>query len=135
MLQAMNTGHDGSMSTIHANNPRDAMLRIETMIQMAGMKLTERAMRQQIASAVNLVVQASRLSDGSRRVTYISEIIGLDEHEVRVNDIFRYEREGVDEKGKVIGFHRAAGKTPELVERLRISGFKVDMSWFERKED
>jgi pilus assembly protein CpaF len=135
MLQAMNTGHDGTMSTIHANNPRDAMLRIETMIQMAGMKLTERAMRQQIASAVNVVVQASRLSDGSRRVTYISEIVGLDEHEVRVSDIFRYEREGVDEKGRVIGKHRAAGKKPELIERLRISGFKVDETWFERTED
>jgi pilus assembly protein CpaF len=135
MLQAMNTGHDGSMSTIHANNPRDAMLRIETMIQMSGMKLTERAMRQQIASAVNLVVQASRLSDGSRRVTYISEIIGLDEHEVRVNDIFRYEREGVDEKGKVIGKHRPAGTPPHLVKHLRISGFKVDETWFERTED
>ncbi len=135
MLQAMNTGHDGSMSTIHANNPRDAMLRIETMIQMSGMKLTERAMRQQIASAVNLVVQASRLSDGSRRVTYISEIIGLDEHEVRVNDIFRYEREGVDEKGKVIGKHRPAGTPPVLVKHLRISGFKVDETWFERTED
>jgi pilus assembly protein CpaF len=135
MLQAMNTGHDGSMSTIHANNPRDAMLRIETMIQMAGMKLTERAMRQQIASAVNVVVQATRLSDGSRRVTYISEIIGLDEHEVRVNDIFRYEREGVDDKGKVIGKHRASGKKPQLLEQLRISGFKVDETWFDRVED
>ena len=134
MLQAMNTGHDGSMSTIHANNPRDAMLRIEMMIQMAGMKLTERAMRQQIASAVNLVVQASRLSDGSRRVTYISEVIGLDENEVKINEIFRYEREGVDEKGKVIGKHRAAGTKPELVERLRISGFKVDEAWFARDE-
>ena len=135
MLQAMNTGHDGSLTTIHANNPRDAMLRIETMIQMAGMKLTERAMRQQIASAINIVVQASRLSDGSRRVTYVSEIIGLDDKEVLVNDIFRYERTGVDEKGKVLGRHLPAGTNPYLLEKLKIAGCKVDESWFVRPEE
>lgn len=132
MLQAMNTGHDGSLTTIHANNPRDAMLRIETMIQMAGMKLTERAMRQQIASAINIVVQASRLSDGSRRVTYVSEINGLNENEVIVNDIFRYERSGVDDKGKVIGKHIAAGTNPLLLEKLRIAGCKYNEDWFVR---
>ncbi len=132
MLQAMNTGHDGSLTTIHANNPRDAMLRIETMIQMAGMKLTERAMRQQIASAINIVVQASRLSDGSRRVTFVSEINGLNENEVIVNDIFRYERSGVDDKGKVIGKHIAAGTNPLLLEKLRIAGCKYNEDWFVR---
>lgn len=135
MLQAMNTGHDGSLTTIHANNPRDAMLRIETMIQMAGMKLTERAMRQQIASAINIVVQASRLSDGSRRVTYVSEINGLNENEVIVNDIFRYERFGVDEKGKVIGKHLAAGTKPLLLEKLRIAGCKYNEEWFIRPDE
>jgi pilus assembly protein CpaF len=135
MLQAMNTGHDGSLTTIHANNPRDAMLRIETMIQMAGMKLTERAMRQQIASAVELVVQATRLSDGSRRVTYISEIIGLDDKEVIVQDVFKYERYGVDANGKVIGKHMSSGKTPQFLEKLRIAGCKVDEAWFKRVED
>lgn len=135
MLQAMNTGHDGSLTTIHANNPRDAMLRIETMIQMAGMKLTERAMRQQIASAINIVVQASRLSDGSRRVTFVSEVIGLNEHEVVVNDIFRYERSGVDDKGRVIGKHLAAGTQPQLLEKLRIAGCKFDEEWFVRPEE
>lgn len=134
MLQAMNTGHDGSLTTIHANNPRDAMLRIETMIQMAGMKLTERAMRQQIASAINIVVQASRLSDGSRRVTYVSEVIGLDDKEVLVNDIFRYERSGVDDKGKVLGKHLPAGTKPYLLEKLKIAGCKFDESWFVRPE-
>jgi pilus assembly protein CpaF len=136
MLQAMNTGHDGSLTTIHANNPRDAILRIETMIQMAGLKLTERAMRQQIASAINIVVQASRLSDGSRRVTFVSEVIGLSENEVLVNDIFRYERFGVDEKGKVIGKHLPAGTNPQLLEKLRIAGCKYNEEWFVRpKED
>jgi pilus assembly protein CpaF len=135
MLQAMNTGHDGSLTTIHANNPRDAMLRIETMIQMAGMKLTERAMRQQIASAINIVVQASRLSDGSRRVTYVSEVIGLDENEVLVNDIFRYERFGVDDKGKVLGRHLAAGTNPLLLEKLKIAGCKFNEEWFVRPEE
>jgi pilus assembly protein CpaF len=135
MLQAMNTGHDGSLTTIHANNPRDAMLRIETMIQMAGMKLSERAMRQQIASAVHLVVQATRLSDGSRRVTYISEITGLDDKEVLVQDIFRYERYGIDANNKVIGCHKPSGIVPEFAEKLRIAGCKLDDAWFKRSDD
>ena len=111
------------------------MLRIETMIQMAGMKLTERAMRQQIASAINIVVQASRLSDGSRRVTYVSEVIGLSEHEVIVNDIFRFERFGVDEKGKVLGKHLPGGTNPHLLEKLRIAGCKFNEEWFVRPEE
>jgi pilus assembly protein CpaF len=135
MLQAMNTGHDGSLTTIHANNPRDAMLRVETMIQMAGLKLTERAMRQQIASAVELVVQATRLSDGSRRVTYISEITGLDDNEVVVQDIFKFERYGVDANSKVIGKHMPSGAIPQFLEKLRIAGCKIDEAWFKRVED
>ena len=99
MLQAMNTGHDGSLTTIHANTPRDALARLETMIQMTGMRLSDRAMRQQVASAINLVVQVARLSDGSRRVTSISEITGM-EGETITMQIFMYERTGVDKEGR-----------------------------------
>ncbi len=99
MLQAMNTGHDGSLTTIHANTPRDALARLETMIQMTGMRLSDRAMRQQIASALDLVVQVARLSDGSRRVTSISEITGMEGETITMQEIFMYERTGVDKEG------------------------------------
>ena len=100
MLQAMNTGHDGSLTTVHANTPRDALSRLETMIQMTGMRLSDRAMRQQIAAAINLVVQVARLSDGSRRVTAISEITGMEGETITMQEIFMYERTGVDSQGR-----------------------------------
>ncbi|HEY8411093.1 MAG TPA: CpaF family protein, partial [Pyrinomonadaceae bacterium] len=103
MLQAMNTGHDGSLTTIHANTPRDALARLETMIQMTGMRLSDRAMRQQVASAINLVVQVARLSDGSRRITSISEITGMEGETITMQEIFQYERTGVDQQGQVLG--------------------------------
>src|SRR5207253_3247329 len=103
MLQAMNTGHDGSLTTIHANTPRDALARLETMIQMTGMRLSDRAMRQQVASAVNLVIQAARLSDGTRRITSISEITGMEGDTTTMQEIFQFERTGIDPAGKVIG--------------------------------
>src|SRR3989475_3929420 len=103
MLQAMNTGHDGSLTTVHANTPRDALARLETMIQMTGMRLSDRAMRQQVASAINLVLQVARLSDGSRRVTSISEITGMEGETITMQEIFLYERAGVDSQGQVIG--------------------------------
>jgi pilus assembly protein CpaF len=118
MLQAMNTGHDGSLTTIHANTPRDALARLETMIQMTGMRLSDRAMRQQVASAINLVVQVARLSDGSRRVTSISEITGMEGETITMQEIFQYERTGVDKEGQVIGRFRPTGIRPRFAERL-----------------
>ncbi|MDX2032299.1 MAG: CpaF family protein [Blastocatellia bacterium] len=125
MLQAMNTGHDGSLTTIHANTPRDALTRIETMIQMAGLRLSERAMRQQITSAINLVIQVSRLSDGTRRVTSICEILGIDRREIAMQELFRYERVGVDETGRVQGSFKSAGVLPSFAEKLEAAGMKL----------
>ncbi len=131
MLQAMNTGHDGSLATIHANTPRDALVRLETMIQMSGIKLAEKAMRQQISSAINLVVQAARLSDGSRRITSISEITGMEGETITMQEIFKYDRSGVDRDGRVIGRHVPTGVRPLFAERLKIYGLSVPRSLFE----
>ena len=131
MLQAMNTGHDGSLTTVHANTPRDALARLETMIQMTGMRLSDRAMRQQIASALNLVVQAARLSDGSRRVTSISEITGMEGETITMQEIFMYERTGVDKEGQVIGRFRATGIRPRFAERLKACGLQLPRVIFE----
>ena len=131
MLQAMNTGHDGSLTTIHANTPRDAMARLETMIQMTGMRLSDRAMRQQIASALNLVVQVARLSDGSRRVTSISEITGMEGETITMQEIFQYERTGVDKEGTVIGRFRPTGIRPRFAERLKACGLQLPRVFFE----
>src|ERR1041385_1501711 len=131
MLQAMNTGHDGSLTTIHANSPRDALSRLETMIQMAGMRLSDRAMRQQIAAAINIVIQAARLSDGSRRVTSISEITGMEGDTVTMQEIFQYERTGVDANGKVLGRFRPTGIRPRFTERLKACGLQLPRVFFE----
>ena len=131
MLQAMNTGHDGSLTTIHANTPRDAVARLETMIQMTGMRLSDRAMRQQIASALNLVVQVARLSDGSRRVTSISEITGMEGETITMQEIFMFERSGVDQQGQVIGRFRPTGIRPRFAERLKASGLQLPRVFFE----
>ncbi len=131
MLQAMNTGHDGSLTTVHANTPRDALARLETMIQMTGMRLSDRAMRQQVASALNLVVQAARLSDGSRRVTSISEITGMEGETITMQEIFMYERTGVDKEGQVIGRFRATGIRPRFAERLKSCGLQLPRVFFE----
>lgn len=125
MLQAMNTGHDGSLTTIHANTPRDALSRLETMIQMTGMRLSDRAMRQQIASAVNLVVQVARLTDGTRRIVSISEITGMEGEMITMQEIFLFERTGVDPAGKVIGAFRTTGIRPRFAERLRQYGMQL----------
>jgi pilus assembly protein CpaF len=125
MLQAMNTGHDGSLTTIHANSPRDAMARLETMIQMAGMRLSDRAMRQQIASAIDVVIQVARLTDGTRRVTSISEITGMEVDMIAMQEIFQFERTGVDPAGKVIGHFRASGVRPRFAERLKQYGMEL----------
>ena len=131
MLQAMNTGHDGSLTTIHANTPRDALARIETMIQMTGMRLSDRAMRQQIASALDLVVQAARHADGSRRVTSISEITGMEGETITMQEIFLYERTGVDSQGQVLGRFRSTGIRPRFAEKLKACGMQLPRVFFE----
>ena len=131
MLQAMNTGHDGSLTTVHANTPRDAMARLETMIQMTGMRLSDRAMRQQIASALNLVVQVARMSDGSRRVTSISEVTGMEGETITMQEIFQYERTGVDKEGTVLGRFRPTGIRPRFAERLKACGLQLPRVFFE----
>jgi len=131
MLQAMNTGHDGSLTTIHANTPRDALSRLETMIQMTGMRLSERAMRQQIASAIDLVMQIARLSDGSRRVTSISEITGMEGDTITMQEIFQYERTGIGPQGQVLGRFRPTGIRPRFAERLKSCGMQLPRVFFE----
>jgi pilus assembly protein CpaF len=131
MLQAMNTGHDGSLTTIHANTPRDALARVETMIQMTGMRLSDRAMRQQIASALDLVLQVARMSDGSRRVTSISEITGMEGDVITMQEIFMYERTGVDKQGQVIGRFRPTGVRPRFAEKLKACGLQLPRVFFE----
>jgi pilus assembly protein CpaF len=125
MLQAMNTGHDGSLTTIHANTTRDALARLETMVQMTGMRLSDRAMRQQIASAVNMVIQVARLTDGTRRIISISEITGMEGDTVVMQEIFQFERTGVDSTGKVIGRFRTTGIRPRFAERLQQYGMQL----------
>ncbi len=131
MLQAMNTGHDGCLTTIHANTPRDALARLETMIQMTGMRLSDRAMRQQIASAINMVVQVARLTDGTRRVTSISEITGMEGETITMQDVFLFQRTGVDRDGHVIGKFRPTGVRPRFAERLKVYGMELPRSFFE----
>jgi pilus assembly protein CpaF len=131
MLQAMNTGHDGSLTTVHANTPRDSLSRLETMIQMTGMRLSDRAMRQQIASALDLVVQVARMSDGSRRVTSISEITGMEGETITMQEIFMYERTGVDAQGQVLGRFRPTGIRPRFAERLKQCGLQLPRVFFE----
>jgi pilus assembly protein CpaF len=131
MLQAMNTGHDGSLTTVHANTPRDALSRIETMIAMGATNLPERAMRQQISSAIQLVVQQTRLSDGTRKVTSISEITGMEGDIITMQEIFVFEKMGVTQDGKVVGRFRATGVRPKACERLKASGVHLGADMFE----
>jgi pilus assembly protein CpaF len=131
MLQAMNTGHDGSLTTIHANTPRDALSRLETMIQMTGMTLSERAMRQQVASAIDMVLQVARLSDGTRRVTSIAEITGMEGDTITMQEIFQFERTGVTQQGQVIGRFRPTGIRPRFAERLKAHGIQLPRVFFE----
>ncbi len=130
MLQAMNTGHDGSLTTLHANNPRDALARLETMIQMAGLNLAEKGMRQQIASAINVIIQVGRLVDGQRKILSINEITGMEGDIITMQDIFLFEREGIAEDGTVIGRFRATGIRPKFADRLMRHGIHLSMSVF-----
>jgi pilus assembly protein CpaF len=128
MLQAMNTGHDGSITTVHANSPRDALSRIETMSMMANLNIPEKALRQQISAAVHIIVQVARLSDGSRRVTHISEITGNSGDMVSMQDIFLFEKRGIGPNGKVLGRFYATGIVPKFAEKLRASGIPLPPS-------
>ena len=131
MLQAMNTGHDGSLTTVHANTPRDALTRIETMIAMGGTTLPDKAMRQQIASAIHLVVQQTRLADGTRKVTSISEITGMEGDVITMQEIFLFEKAGLNKDGKVVGRFRATGVRPKCSERLKAAGILLPTEMFE----
>ena len=131
MLQAMNTGHDGSLTTIHANSPRDTIARLETMSLMAGVNLPDKAIRQQIASAVSIIVQVARLSDGSRRVTHISEVTGVSDEMVTLQEIFVFDRLGVGANNRVLGRFRATGVRPMFAERLKASGIQLPPNLFE----
>jgi pilus assembly protein CpaF len=131
MLQAMNTGHDGSLTTIHANSPRDALSRLETLVLMAGVDLPSRAIREQIASAIDFVVQTSRMPDGSRKITHITEVSGLEEHAVFTSeDIFVFQQHGVNRAGRVGGRFAPTGTIPRFVERLRARGIAIPMEVF-----
>ena len=125
MLQAMNTGHDGSLTTLHANNPRDAISRLETMILMAGLELPIRVVREQIASAIDVIVQQTRLRDGSRKVTQITEVVGLEGDTVVLSDIFKFDQTGTDSDGKILGDLKPTGIRPLFSNRLEVAGFKL----------
>jgi pilus assembly protein CpaF len=133
MLQAMNTGHEGSLTTIHANTPRDALARLETMIMMAGFELPLKAMRTQIASAVDLVVQATRLQGGGRKITYITEVMGMEQDTVITQDVYRYEKEGIDETGRAYGKFVATGIRPAFMTRLETAGVRLPSSAFRQR--
>jgi pilus assembly protein CpaF len=131
MLQAMNTGHDGSITTIHANTPRDALHRLDTMVAMANLNIPDKAVRQQIASAVNLVIQINRMSDGTRKVTSVSEITGMEQDVITMQEIFAFKKTGIAEDGRVIGAFRATGIRPKCSDQLATAGFPLPMDMFE----
>lgn len=133
MLQAMNTGHEGSMTTIHANTPRDAIARVETLISMAGFELPIKAMRQQIASGVDLIIQANRLQGGPRRVTHITEVIGMEQDTVVMQDVYRYNQTGIDETGRARGYFESTGVRPTFMDRLESSGVRLPASAFRQR--
>jgi pilus assembly protein CpaF len=130
MLQAMNTGHDGSLTTLHANTPRDALARLETMVLMSGMELPVKAIREQVASAVNIIVQQTRFADGSRKVTYVSEVSGMEGEIITLQDIFYFKQEGFDDQGKVRGRFVPTGFVPRFYDDLQRRGIPVNMNIF-----
>jgi len=131
MLQAMNTGHDGSLTTVHANTPRDALSRLETMVAMANVNLPDKAMRQQISSAIQIVIQQARMSDGTRKVTSVSEITGMEGDIITMQEIYRFEKTGLSPEGKVVGRFMATGVRPKVCERLRSSGIQLAADMFD----
>jgi pilus assembly protein CpaF len=130
MLQAMNTGHDGSLTTAHANSPRDALSRLEVMVLMAGMDLPVTAIREQVASAVDIIVQQTRFSCGSRKITKITEVTGIEGSTIQLQDIFVFKQQGVDENGKIRGRFQATGFIPTFFEELKVIGVPVDLTIF-----
>jgi pilus assembly protein CpaF len=133
MLQAMNTGHEGSLTTVHANSPRDALARIENMVSMANLNIPERAIRHQIANAVHAVVQVARLSDGTRKVITVSEVTGMEGDMIVLRDVFVFERSGIDESGKVRGVFHSMGYPPQFAERLATAGCRLSPALFESR--
>ena len=133
MLQAMNTGHEGSMTTIHANTPRDAIARLESMVAMGNMNMPEKSVRQQIAAAITIVVQAARMSDGTRKITSITEITGMEENVISMQEIFSFTKKGIGPDGKVIGVFQPTRIRPRFLDRLRVSGIILPPSLFERE--
>ena len=135
MLQAMNTGHDGSLTTIHANSPRDAIARMETMAMMANLNLPEKAIRKQIASAITIVVQVARFNDGTRRLTHVTEITGMEDDVVSMQDVFVFEKQGVSPDGRTLGTFTATGIRPKFAEKLQASGISLPANFFEQSVD
>jgi pilus assembly protein CpaF len=133
MLQAMNTGHDGSLTTIHANSTRDALTRLETMVAMANLNIPDSAVRRNIASALDVVVQVSRLSDGTRKVVAVSEIVGMEGNVVTMQDIFAFKKKGIDQQGRVVGDFLPTGIRPKFAERLLVAGIRLPASMFETR--
>ncbi len=130
MLQAMNTGHEGSLTTVHANTPRDAVARLENMVSMAGLDMPAKAIRKQIASAIHIIIQLSRLEDGSRRITSIQEVEGMEGEVITLSEIFKYTRRGVNEKGMVLGQYCSTGLIPKCMANFKQRGLKADLSIF-----
>ena len=130
MLQAMNTGHEGSISTVHANTPRDALARIENMVLMAGFELPVRAIREQMRSAIHLIIQIARFPDGTRKVTTLAEVSGMEGQVVTMQDIFRFEQTGVDSEGRVLGGLRTTGIRPRFTEKFQVSGIDLPADLF-----
>jgi len=135
MLQAMNTGHDGSMTTVHANAPREAFSRLETMVMMASQHVPDKVIRQQLASAINIVVHCARLSDGTRKVTGIGEVAGVENDQVQMQDIYEFERTGISPRGKVLGRFHANGVKPLCLDRLRAYGIHISPSIFNEEHE
>jgi pilus assembly protein CpaF len=131
MLQAMNTGHEGSMTTVHANTARDALSRVENMVAMANLNIPDKAVRQQISSAIHAIVQGSRLSDGTRKIVSISELTGMEGDVVTMQEIFTFERRGLTEQGKVKGAFKATGIRPKFTDKLAAAGVRLPPSLFE----
>src|SRR6266516_3667054 len=133
MLQAMNTGHAGSMTTLHANTPRDAQARLETMIMMAGLELPVKAMRQQISSAIDIIIQANPLQGGPRKITSITEVMGMEQDIIIMQDVFKYKQLGIDQNGRAFGQFEATGVRPSFMQRMEASGMKLPTNLFQER--
>jgi pilus assembly protein CpaF len=134
MLQAMNTGHDGSISTVHANSPRDALSRLETMVLMAGFELPAKAIREQVSAALNVIIQVARLSDGTRKIVKVSEVTGMEGEVVVMQDIFIFEKQGLDTEGNVIGQFRASGVRPKFLDMIQTAGIHLPSEIFANRK-